>query len=236
MKTLRNFRAKTHRRNAFTILELIFVIIIIGILAALALPRYERDIRQEAADNILSAIRMARLMALTDDVTDPRHNDWQKAFWRFGIEGCSDNGIFYYVASDKDRQGGIDTNEIVNDPANGLHMMGDNSKPCEKKAQQGASPNIFLTHKYGIADGDISFCGNNPQQGPNYIGFDHMGRPHQGFATTSSSGGSTAPDYNTILHQDCNITVNFSQSGADPVTIVVEKGTGHTYIAGENGS
>jgi prepilin-type N-terminal cleavage/methylation domain-containing protein len=214
---------KDQNRYAFTMIELIIVIMVMGILAALALPRYERDIRQEAADNILSAIRYTKLMALTDNVTNPRNNNWQRAFWRFGIEGCSDNGIFYYISSDKDYQGDIDTNEIINDPTNGLHLMGANNKPCENETQAGSSPNIFLTYKYGIEDGNITICSANGK----YIGFDHMGRPHVGFA---GALGSTTPDYSTILHRDCNITVNFGNTGLDPLKIIVESGTGHAYI------
>jgi len=43
------------QNSAFTLLELVFVILVLGILTALAIPRIDRDLRQEAADNILSA-------------------------------------------------------------------------------------------------------------------------------------------------------------------------------------
>jgi len=210
-------------------IELLIVIIVMGILASLVLPRYERDTRQEAADNILAAIRYTRLMALTDNVTNPRDAKWQRAFWRFGIEGCSDNGIFYYISSDKDYEGDFDATEYINDPTNGLHLMAANNKPCENASQAGSSPNIFLTYKYGIEDGNISICSS----GGKYIGFDYLGRPHVGFAGT---GGSTSPDYSTILHTDCNITVHFGDTGLSPLKIIVEKGTGHTYIEGQSDS
>jgi prepilin-type N-terminal cleavage/methylation domain-containing protein len=213
-------------RTAFTMFELLIVIIVMGVLAAMALPRYENDIRQEAADNLLSAIRYTRLMALTDNVVNPRNSKWQRAFWRFGIEGCSDDGIFYYVSSDKDYEGDIDTDEIVNDPTNGLHLMGDNQSPCENEVQKNASPNIFLTKRFGIKEGDIDIC----TDGGKYIGFDYLGRPHRGFA---GNNGSTSPDYSSLLHSDCTITVKFGNSGLSPMKIVVEAGTGHTYIKGQ---
>jgi len=40
-------------KNAFTMVELLFVIIVIGILASLAMPRLDRDNKQEASDNKL---------------------------------------------------------------------------------------------------------------------------------------------------------------------------------------
>ena len=61
-------------------IELVMVIVVLGILAVLAMPRLDRDLRQEAGDNILSAIRYTQHMALMDDVTNPNDNEWQKAF------------------------------------------------------------------------------------------------------------------------------------------------------------
>jgi len=59
-------------KSAFTMIELILVIVVLGILAALAMPRVDRDSRQEAADNILSAIRYTQHLALMDNKTNPR--------------------------------------------------------------------------------------------------------------------------------------------------------------------
>ena len=220
---------QNRERHAFTMIELTLVIVVMALLAAMAIPRYERDIRQQAADNILSAIRYTQLMALTDNVTNPSDDRWQRAFWRFGIEKCSDNGIFYYIGSDKDYGGGINTSasnpEYINDPANGLKMMGTNNQPCETTTNNGASNNIFLTKNYGIKNGDINIdCGDNDNQ---YIGFDYLGRPHNGFT------GSSSPNYSSLLHSDCHITVNFSESGDNPIKIIIEKGTGHAYIEDE---
>ena len=214
-------------------IELVMVIVLLGILAALAIPRQERDLRQEAADNILSALRYTKHLALTDNVTNPRDPKWQRAFWRFGIEKCSDEGIFYYISSDKDYEGDIDDSssysEVITDPSNGKKLMGDNAAPCETKVNNNASPNIFLTKQYGIKDGDITFsnCGSGSGK---YIGFDYFGRPHRGFAGNS---GSTTPDYSSLIRTECNITVNFSKSNLDPVSFIIEPGTGHIYIDGQ---
>jgi prepilin-type N-terminal cleavage/methylation domain-containing protein len=45
------------KRKAFTIIEAIMVIVVMGIIAAVAIPRLENDSRQEASDQILSDIR-----------------------------------------------------------------------------------------------------------------------------------------------------------------------------------
>ena len=208
-------------------IELVLVIVVIGILASLAIPRMERDVRQEAAANIAAALRYAKHMALVDNVMPlDRDPHWQRAFWRFGFEGCSDNGLFYYVASDKDLGGDIDGNETISDPSNGLPMMGSNSLPCENKANNGASPNIFVSKLYGIKDPNGVKFTNCGASDATYVGFDHMGRPHGSFAGNS---GSSTPDYSTILNSDCIITLHFSDSALKDVNITVEKRTGRIH-------
>jgi len=217
---------KRYLSRAFTMIELVLVIVVIGLLAALAIPRMERDIRQEAVANIVSALQYAKHMALIDDVSDPGDPNWQRGFWRFGFEGCSDNGLFYYVGADKDFQGDIDENETVPDPSNGLPMMGSNSDPCEHQINNHASPNIFVSKLYGIVDpGGVTFtnCGG---AGARYVGFDHLGRPHGGFAGNS---GSTSPDYSTVLSNDCIITLHFSDNDLDDLNITIEKRTGRIH-------
>lgn len=226
------------KRPGFTMLELVMVIVVLGILAALAIPRMDRDIRQEAADDVLSAIRYSQHMALTDNVVDPSNAQWQQAFWRFGIEGCSDDGIFYYVGSDKNTEGNIDAGEEMLDPANGLRMMGLNNKPCEAdiSEQTNASPIIFLTKRFGIKDSGITFtnCGSGSGK---YIGFDHMGRPHRGFVQSSSgTGGSTVPNYASVITTDCVVTLDFNDPSLNDINITIEKETGYAYISNQKAS
>jgi prepilin-type N-terminal cleavage/methylation domain-containing protein len=237
-----NVLQNTHKKSAFTMIELIMVIVVLGILAALAMPRMERDVRQEAADNILSAIRFTQHMALMDNVIDTTSKNklkWQRRFWRFGKEGCSDNGIFYYVGSDKDTDSAANTASNINvqdgeaatDPSNGMVMMGQNNQPCKSDlstqffaAPVGrASPNIFLTKQYGIKENDtklISQCPGNTLS----IGFDYLGRPHRGFESSST------PDYSTLMEKDCNLTFEF-EDGSRDLIVTIEKETGRAYQA-----
>ena len=221
-------------------LELIMVIVVLGILAALALPRMDRDIRQEAADNILSAIRYTQHMALIDDVqmrktgttfedTKTFRNSWHRSFWRIGFQGCSDDGIFYQIGSDTDRKGNLETGEEALDPTSGLRMNGVNGQPCEGQIQNNFSPEVFITRKYGISDGNIAFAGgcSNVAQ---HIAFDNMGRPHTAITN------STTPDYSTVLQEDCRLTFRFDDASFDPFTIVIEKETGYSFIVGQPNS
>ena len=69
-------------KKAFTMIELVFVIVVLGILAALALPRMDRDLRQEAKDNLLSDICYTQHLALTDNKTNPADPNWQSKLWK----------------------------------------------------------------------------------------------------------------------------------------------------------
>jgi len=110
-------------------IELVLVIVVLGILAALAMPRLDRDLRQEAADNILSAIRYTQHLALMDNKTDPFDANWQRELWNISFSSSD-----YNITS---------LNTAAIDPANG-------------KLMDGSSPNTQLGKKYGI--NSISGC------------------------------------------------------------------------------
>ena len=122
--------------KAFTMLELVFVIVVLGILAALALPRFDRDLRQEAKDNLLSAIRYTQHLALNDDKTNPFDTAWQSKLWNIKF---ATNGSDYNISSN---------GSVAIDPANGKLMDG----------SSGGSPNVKIGKKYGVSS--ITGCGN----------------------------------------------------------------------------
>ena len=228
---MKNLKLKINNlksKPAFSMIELVFVIVVLGILAAMAIPRLDRDYREEAVSNIVSSLMYTKHMALTDNVTDPRDNKWQRAFWKFGITKCSDNGIFYYIASDKNHNGNIDANETISDPSNGKIMMADPTQPCIDDVNSSVSPNILLTKKYGIDDSMITFTDCVPVDATKddtdkYIGFDYFGRTHKGFLT------STSPDFSSRVHTDCKITLSFKNDLND-VVITIESDTGFISV------
>ncbi len=118
------------KKPAFTMLELVFVIVVLGILAALAMPRLDRDLRQEAKDNILSAIRYTQHLALTDDKTVPG-TAWQANLWKIAIGSTS-----YTISSGA---------TIAQDPING-------------QAMDGTSPNTKIAKLYSV-NGISGTCG-----------------------------------------------------------------------------
>ena len=62
-------RNKLRSKAAFSMLELILVIVILGFIAALGLPRLENDPLREAADQLVRHIRYTQQLAMNDNVS-----------------------------------------------------------------------------------------------------------------------------------------------------------------------
>ena len=222
-------KAKNFHKSAFTMLELIMVIVVLGILASLALPRMERDLRQEAGDNILSAIRYTQHLALMDNKTDPSDRDWQKEYWQIRFSNSGGTEWWYTIASNVDGGPNLDQSESAIDPANGKYMHSSDVSP----AAADESPNIFLTRLYGIKTVDFGDCdgrtgsGGNVRNTVRHIAFDHLGRPHRGvFGATNT--------FSTILRSTCQIKFEFED--ADDLLIAIEQETGYAQIVDQNAS
>ena len=223
---------KTHKTNdlhhftektAFTMLELVFVIVVIGILAALAMPRFERDLKQEAAESILSDIRYTQHLALLDSKQSFKDADWQRSFWRIGFENCAGgSGLYEYIGTDMDYLGGIDDEEAAIDPDNGKKMIWTGAD-CSNGGDSNTSDRIFITHKFGITNFTTSSGCDINTTSNQYIGFDHLGRPHSGFSATA--------DYSSYLPSSCTIT--FTMSDSDTFAITIQPETGHAFIVGQ---
>ena len=215
------------KKNAFTMIELVFAIIVLGILAALAIPRLDRDLRQEAADNILSAIRYTQHLALIDDKHKFDNPKWQRRFWRFYFGTCEDKK-FFAVGSDDNMDGStngrVDFTESALDPSNGKHLWAKDGTSCNgSHPASEISPNVLIGKKYGVNTITPSGgCGNR------YIGFDHLGRPYSSVFTNSN-----IPDNNGSMTADCNMTFSFSDTSIDPISIIIATETGYAYIDGE---
>ena len=201
-------------KKAFTMLELIIVIIVMGILAAVALPRFSDTRVQEAADQILSHIRYTQHLALIDNPYSPTNSNWYKERWQIGFWQCTNNDWYYIVGHDLDHGGGIGESEAATNPFDGKKMFTSNA--CNLDNNQSSA--ILISEKYGISS--ISFssaCGDNK-----YIAFDHLGRPYK------STLGTEMYD---LIQQTCDI--NFTADSGS-FTIRIEPETGFAYIANLN--
>jgi len=209
-------------------IELVFVIVVLGILAALAIPRMERDLKQEAADNILSAIRYTQHLALIDNKQKFDNPKWQQRFWRIVFGSCTGNDKYYMVGSDDDMTGSTNAyftqDEAALDPVNGKSMFWTNGTDCSTGGDNTVSKNIFISKKYGInAVTPGGGCTNL------YLGFDHLGRPYN-----SGFPNSSVPNNSGTISSECTFT--FTLSDGDNFKINIKPETGYAFIDGQTGS
>jgi len=214
-------------RTAFTMIEVVFVIVVLGILASLAMGRMDRDLRQEAAETILSHIRLTQQLALRDN-KHRSDNDarWQRAYWRFEYGKCSGKDEYYYrVGSDVNILGSINKSESAINPMDGKYLYTVNT--CNN-LQPNESPVILLGKKFGVKDiKKYGGCSN-----VQHIAFDYLGRPHHQISSYSSA------DFSHIMTSDCNMTFTMSTDSDndgvdDTFSIIVKAETGHAYIEGQ---
>ena len=235
MKTYINTLQKINKRPAFTMIELILVIVVLGILASIAMPRLDRDLKQEAADNILSSIRYTQHLALLDykhKFDDPK---WQQRFWRIVFSTCSDSDRFYMVGADDNMESSsnalFDRNESAIDPANGKPMFWIGGDDCSTGGDGTVSKNIFISKLYSITQ--VTPGGGCSSAA--HIAFDHLGRPHHG-ANFTQSGDSVAthPIYSGYMQTACTFT--FTLSDGETFDISIEPESGYAHIVGQDGS
>jgi len=198
------------KRFAFTMMELIFVIIVVGILAVLAMPNFTYNPLQQATEQVASHIRYAQHLAMVNDVFDEGEQNWHRARTQISFRNCNDGRSYYFIGNDSNRNGGhIAESEAAINPLNGKTMYWLNTQ-CQEDTYPTRDPSLLLTDQYGVTLN--SNCGGT-------ISFDNTGRPYTVFAATPITGQ---------LANDCNLTLLHATDGN--ATIIIRPETGHVSI------
>jgi len=219
-------------KKAFTLIELVFVIVIIGILSAVIIPKIETNNLQEAAIQLVSHIRYTQHLAMVDDKFDAKSDSWYRQRWSIAFisnatktEGkraysvFSDDGTYEATASSSK----VNNGELAMDPMNsGKYLSGgtqslatDDSKAI-KKMNLGVSYGI---ETLVLSDGCSGFR----------FSFDNMGRPISGYLsnyTTSYTLGTTSSP--KLMTELCKITL--TDGSGESIVIQIEPETGYAYI------
>lgn len=197
-------------KKAFTLLELVAVIMVVALLSIALLPRFSDNRVREAADQILSHIRYTQHLALIDDRFNPNDPEWWHKRWLIGFWQCTDGGWYYVVGRDLDNGGGIGNDEAAINPFDKKRLFTSNA--CVLDENQ--SGEILITEKYGINDIEFSDeCGDN-----SYIAFDNTGRPYKSTLGTE--------EYDLITDK-CEIVFKLADAN---FTVTIEPETGYTRL------
>lgn len=122
-------------KKAFTLIELIMIIVVVGILAVAVIPRVDRDTLVEATNQIASHVRYTQHLAMLDDKYDPKDSNWYRNRWKITFNNNS-----YSITS------GSTNAKNPQAPGKDLNPTG--------------SPELNLERKYGITN-ITSTCGNS---------------------------------------------------------------------------
>lgn len=222
-------------KKAFTLLELIFVIVVIGILAAVIVPNTHRNPLREAAVQLISHIRYTQHLAIVDDKFDVTDANWYKKRWMIRFKkdlvytGTSIphktylNVWSYSIFSDKSDDKHPNLSEIAKNPLNEKQYLSGGYNNTLHVKNTLAMQELRLGEKYSISN--ITFSGGC-RSNVLYIYFDHFGRPFNSMDTSSAYEMASA-GWHKLLTSACNITLFHN---TDTIKIVVEPETGYAHI------
>lgn len=197
----------THR--AFTMLELIFVIVVVGILSFMAASSFQRNTVQEATDQLLSHIRYTQHLAMMDDKFNAGIANWYRNQWHLDI--VVDNTLWVYSVLSANNPG-----TYAKDPQNPSVFLSGLSTVAEANRAK----NLQLQAKYGITTITFTNCPTANNATGFSLYFDSLGRPYGNKST------ATAPHDNLITNNPCTIVLS-NGNVADNMTIEISPETGY---------
>ena len=224
------------KKRAFTMIELIFVIVVVGILAAIMIPKLNRNASREAANQILTHIRYTQHLAMQDDKYENfisnQSKPWFKLRWGItfnetSLKECSIDKLGvktwkYSVFFDKSVNGNINSeSEVANDIYKSGKLLSGGWSGISTDACKKINKELNLGKRFGITLVDFK----DGCSGMQTIIFDEMGRPMRVASTTS--GGAKRP-YDRLLKKDCSITI--TDKRGNQTTITIEKESGFASI------
>jgi len=222
-------------KKAFTMIEFVFVLILITILAVNIFPRIKTNHLNEAAIQLVSHIRYTQHLSMIADKYDASDQYWFKKRWQIVfINSAKANYKYAYtIFSDSSGNSTGDPNvvEIAKNPENPSQLMTGGSSGGE--ARLGYNHKKFpgmkklnLGMSYGITD--ITFSSSCSVNRSRRISFDYLGRPLKGKLGGASGGGnSSAYEDNNLIQSNCIITLT---DGENDIQIKLTPETGFVCI------
>jgi prepilin-type N-terminal cleavage/methylation domain-containing protein len=215
-----------YMKKAFTLVELVLVVVIIGIVSAVIVPRYNRSTLGEAAHQIISHIRYTQHLALMDDKHDPTDPNWFQSRWQIDFRDPSADKVYYTIYQDLNRNGSASTvvskNEIAKNPLNPKQLL-----TALSTNEAVNSKEMLLSEKYGISE--ITFSSSCSYYGSQRISFDYLGRPLYG--NPKALDGVYNDNYGTtgarLIRTTCVITLKDRDNNTKQIAIEPETGYAH---------
>ena len=229
-------------KHAFTMIELVFVIVIVGIISVMITPSFQGNNLRQAADQVVSHIRYTQHLAMVDNKFDKNDVGWFRERWQIrfkkdiinGPANCNDedssNAWTYMIYANQSHASNNPNNdEIAKNPLNSNELLsgGYNNLLCQNNdynpSDQQSMESMRLGDKYGIQN--VTFSGGC-RSTTKFVSFDYQGRPFNSFPTTLPYEIGS-PGWHKLITSTCNIALT---DGVDTITILIEPETGYTHI------
>jgi len=194
--------------KAFTMLELVFVIVIIGILSFMAASSFQRNTVQEATDQLLSHIRYTQHLAMIDDKFNPALPNWYRNQWHIDI--VKDNNLWVYSVLSANNTG-----TYAKDPQNPTTFL----SGLSTVAQANRNEKLQLQDTYGITTITFTNCPTANNATGFSLYFDNLGRP---YGNKSAATGA----HDNIQRSICTIVLS-NGNAAENMTIEISPETGY---------
>ena len=215
-------------KKAFTLIELIFVIVIIGILASIALPKLNKNDLSKAAIQVATHIRYTQHLAMVDDKFNASDNQWYKDRWQLQFNKTIDtiDVWAYTIYNDITRSGNANgVSEIAINPNNRKKYMTGGASGFIDLDDNRRTRVMALQETYGIKDIKFSNCGSTAKR----ISFDNLGRPLNGSPSTADN------PVERIITTQCKIelctVIDCDIANSDEaISILIEPETGYVKI------
>jgi prepilin-type N-terminal cleavage/methylation domain-containing protein len=214
-------------KHAFTMLELVFVIVLIGIISVLAIPRFDDNNLRQAADQLVGHIRYTQHLAMMDDKF--RESDdatWYRKRWQvvFNSDNNTNNQWAYTIFSDGNENANpnLTLDEVALNPSDPNKFLTGGYTGIIASDGVGATQEMNLGMTYGVQN--IGFAAACQFAGSQRISFDYLGRPLRGVP----SGFGAIYQANRLITNQCVITL--TDAIGTNVQIAIEPETGYTHI------
>jgi len=227
-------------KNSFTLLELIFVIVVVGIIAVVTLRKTPSDNLDRATIQLVSHLRYTQHLALNQDFYSTTDMNWFKRRWKLSFSNGADTNNYwaYSVWADTagDATGSPDPKEIAVNPMNKSKRLtgGFNGNLFIHTNDPRATQELNIGQAYGILDIKFSSpCRTGAHS--KSIAFDHVGRPLRGALENYIAPYKSSIKTNILIHKQCQITLcsvaNCDNASADEKRIIaIEPETGYAHI------
>ncbi|WP_434580098.1 prepilin-type N-terminal cleavage/methylation domain-containing protein [Sulfurimonas sp. NW15] len=234
-------------KKAFTLLEIVFVVVVIGILAAVIIPHTKTNPLQEAAIQLVSHIRYTQHLAIIDDKFDANDPYWFRQKWQLAFSTAAGTNSYMIFSDSPAKIGGAyDGNpsanntytdvEVAQNPLKkGKYLIGVANNNFDNSETKHLSKELDIGKKYGIAA--ITVTGGSTGSGARRILFDHIGRPYRGNTSSTSMVAlnsavdriATSAIYIKLCLDLC-INPKTSANNRNEIVIKIEPETGYAHI------